>query len=359
MERLANGSFFTSWSWIGCFLQALNESERPRLIRAREGASTVGLALLGTNVDRRHYFLTSKVASLNATGNAITDEITIERNGILVRRDASDTAVREICRFLVDRLVDWEELRLDGMVGDWSWLGQDNPRVRVLERKRPCHFVDLQAIRTSGRGYLNTLSQNTRAQVRRSIKEYSKLGAIEVRAAETAREASNFLCGLKELHQDYWISRGEAGSFSNGFFNGFHSRLVADNFEQGSIQLIKVSVGELVLGYLYNFVYDGWVSNYQSGFNYGICEKHNRPGLVAHALAVELNLELGSRAYDFLAGDYQYKRMLGPSSETMSWIVLQRKLLKFRVRDHLRNLKHSIGGVQRMVGLDGSGGAHE
>lgn len=342
LEAAADGSFFTSWSWIGCLVRGLGEAERPQLVRARDGDRIVGLGLLGGHINRRHRMLTSRVRSLNATGNPLTDEISIEHNGFLVDREEASATARGMCRHLAECLVDWEELRLDGVAGDWSSLAQDHPELEIVQRTYPCYCVDLNAIRTSGSTYLEWLSPNARAQIRRSLREYSKFGAVLARSASTRDEAIAFLRELRELHQRYWTARGEAGSFSNAFFDRFHGRLVAENFDQGSIQLVKITAGEFVLGYLYNFVYQGWIGNYQSGFDYGLCDRHCRPGLVAHALAVDLNLALGHRAYDFLAGDYQYKRTLGAPCGSMHWIVLRRNLLKFRVENRLRGLKHLV-----------------
>jgi CelD/BcsL family acetyltransferase involved in cellulose biosynthesis len=290
----------------------------------------------------------------------LKDEITVERNGFLVHEQFAEDALREIYRFLGDESQRWEELRLDGMLGDHTWLSREHPELRVISLERQCYFVDLNEVRAHGGGYLGMLSQNSRAQIRRSLKEYSQLAPVRATVAETMDDAFAYLDGLKRLHQAYWTSRGKPGSFSNTFFETFHRRLVRERFEFGEIQLIRIDAGGRDLGYLYNFVYDGRVSNYQSGFDYGICEKYNRPGLVAHAMAVDLNIALEQRIYDFLAGDYQYKRMLGTHSEPMTWIVLQRDRLKFRAEEGLRRLKRRIQGSSRLSsGATAAGGTDE
>jgi hypothetical protein len=70
--------------------------------------------------------------------------------------------------------------------------------------------------------------------------------------------------------------------------------------------------GEQTIGVLYNFVHDGLVLNYQSGFLY---ESDNRlkPGLVSLVLSVEDAIARGERGYDFMAGAAGHKNRLGNS----------------------------------------------
>lgn len=49
-----------------------------------------------------------------------------------------------------------------------------------------------------------------------------------------------------------------------------------------------------------------------------------KPGLLAHALAIQYYAENGRAEYDFLAGDSQYKRSLTSQSRPLNWSVLYR-----------------------------------
>src|SRR6185295_8626016 len=126
-----------------------------------------------------------------------------------------------------------------------------------------------------GGDYLESLGKNTRYNIRRSLKEYRRLGEPTLEEAGSVTQALEYLEHLSALHQSYWRGKGLPGSFANGFFDTFHSRLVETRFDEGVIQLLRVSVGDVVIGYLYNFVYRGRVYNYQTGLNYGACEIKN------------------------------------------------------------------------------------
>jgi CelD/BcsL family acetyltransferase involved in cellulose biosynthesis len=149
---------------------------------------------------------------------------------------------------------------------------------------------------------------------------------------------------LKCLHQRYWTARGQPGAFANEFFERFHRRLIANSFRRGEIQLIAVEVADKKIGYIYNFVYRNRVYNYQTGFDYSICERQNRPGLVSHASVIEYNAARGNSVYDFLAGDQEYKQALGTRRDSMSWIMLQRPRLRFRFEDSMRDLRNWLRG---------------
>jgi hypothetical protein len=343
LECRSDCSFFQSWAWIGCWLRHLPRSFSPRVLIVRDGSLVVGLGVLIANRRRRHAFVRSNGLYLNQTGDPYYDLITIEYNGFLSARNMARLVLRRCAEWLVARCEDWDELYLSGLVPVWTEIFREIAAeiglgVRVRDKK-PCDLVDLDAIRAQGGDYLARLSRNTRYQVRRAMRLYEAEGSIALQAARSAGEALEFLAGLKELHQVYWIRQGEPGSFSNAFFERFHRALVTDRFDDGEIQLLRISVGDRPIGYLYNFVKDGWVYAYQSGFNYESDPKL-KPGLTSHCLAIEHNLARGAKCYDFMAGEAQHKRSLGTRSVDMTWLVLQRDRIKYRLENTLRDLKH-------------------
>ena len=105
--------------------------------------------------------------------------------------------------------------------------------------------------------------------------------------------------------------------------------------------MIRLSAGESDIGYLYNFVKNGWVYALQSGLRY---DTHSalHPGYVSHYLAIEYNLKHGAAIYDFLAGDAQYKSSLSHKEHTLAWVVVQRKRWRFMLEDTLQTLVHAM-----------------
>jgi CelD/BcsL family acetyltransferase involved in cellulose biosynthesis len=341
-------SFFTSWSWIGCWLRQLPQNVEPLVLRVLDADETIGLAVFCGSVQRRHRFFVSRSLHLHQTGDSDLDAIMIEHNGFVVDRERAHAINRAIIAWLAAERPEWDEICIGGVssANDANWLkGHQGLWHAVIDQKHGA-FVDLNSIRSSGKSYLDHLSSNTRQQVRRSFRWYEQSsGRCEVQLARDRDEALRFYSDLKALHQAYWQSKGEPGAFANPFLDRFHESLIRDRFASGEVQLLHVTSGERTVGCLYNFDFAGRVMNYQSGFRYENDPKC-KPGLVCHALAIEHNLALGRGVYDFLAGDDRYKQSLGTHTASFEWHVLQRPRLRFRVENALKAAKR---GLQRRM----------
>ena len=342
LEQRSDGSFFVGWSWIGCWLDSLNGGVGLSLLRAVQGGQTVGLGLLVRSRERRHGLIMSRRLRLHATGRPEFDSLCVECNGFLVDRRLGELVTRRMFEHLLSVDRSWDEIVLDGLRHLPPWPLADGQIRRRVVRTEANYYVDLADVRARNGDYLGLLGSKTRSNIRRSCKEYEKFGAVGVHAASDAAQASAYLDALKALHQDYWVARGQPGAFACPFFDQFHRRLVRDAFGRGEVQLLAIHVGGRPLGYIYNFVYRGRVYNYQTGFDYKLCEKHNRPGLVSHAHAIQFNAKCGHAVYDFLAGELEYKQALGTAVAAMSWVILQRGRLRFLVEDALRAMRNRL-----------------
>jgi CelD/BcsL family acetyltransferase involved in cellulose biosynthesis len=341
LEASSEVSFFTSWSWIGSWLASLPSALRPRLLEARQQGRIVGLALLGQRRSRRHGFVHSRSLHLHSTGEPVHDAIAVEYNGFVVAQPFAAEALAAMLDHLVHEVHDWDEVYLPGLAQPPAGLAAAAAAGYRSEHK-PAFLVDLALVRERHGDYPAVLSQQARYQIRKSEKACAKLGPIALDAAATTEQALHYLEALKALHQPYWIARGAPGAFASTFANQFHQRLVGTAFERGEIQLLRITLGEQVLGYLYNFVHRGHVFNYQTGIDYSLLEGSVSPGLVCHARAVAHCAALGLEIYDFMAGEQRYKRTMSTRSTDMSWGVLQRKRLQFRAEDALRAVKQRL-----------------
>jgi CelD/BcsL family acetyltransferase involved in cellulose biosynthesis len=348
LERRARASFFLSWHWMGTWLNWLPAEVELQMLQVEHGGVVVGLAFLARRVLRRHHLLWSRALFLNRSGDASLDEISIEHNGILAVQGSEAEVTRAGVRHLIDREKRWDELFLDA-VGDPSALARarfDGARVHVV-REGPARNVDLGAVRAANGRFADLLGRNTRYQVRRSLRELEGIGPVRLDEAHDRGEARAYLARLAELHQGYWHARGMPGSFAKPAFGRFHEQLIEREFDSGVLQLLRLTAGGRELGYLYNHLYGGRVHSYQSGFSYPdeSAPQHYRPGLVAHALAIEHNAERGHAVYDFLAGDSDFKRRLATGFEPLAWMVVQRPRLKLRLENVARRARRTIDGV--------------
>jgi len=343
LQTRSQHSFFTSWSWIESWLQLLPDETKPLVFVAVTGNLTVGLAILIPRRSLRHGFVVSNKLLLHETGDPVLDELTTEHNNLLADAGLESSVAEKFIDTLISQSgLKWDEVVLGGILNTAQLLkacARNNPHFSLTEpRSLPAPYIDLATVRNSGQDYLLHLSKGTRYKLRKSLREYKKTGPVEITAASTTDEALSFLQELIRLHEMYWHEKGLKGAFPSTAITDFHKRLITACYPENQIELLRISTPETVIGYFYNFLYNGHVYYYQAGFNYS--NPKLSPGLLCIYLAIERYLSRGALTYDFLAGDSQYKRRLSTHSYQITWSVLQRNRLRFRVETALRAIKH-------------------
>jgi CelD/BcsL family acetyltransferase involved in cellulose biosynthesis len=313
LEQRSECSFFQSWAWTGCL--AADRFRDPVLIEAWRREECVAMALFNR---RRARWPRMDRLWLGESGLPALDSVFIEHNGPLIARGEGD-ALRDCLQAVI---------QAGGRVV-FSGVGSDQLRVLdslrsavVARQTRVGPYIDLAAIRVAGGAYLDSLSANSRYQLRRSARRYGASGPLRVDRAGSPEEAHLFLDRLAVLHQATWIRRGRPGAFASPDFARFHHTLIDRTAETGAADLLRVTAGARVVGYLYNFRFRGVISAYQSGFAYDDGDAHAKPGLTCHHLAAEAYLAEGADRYDFLAGDDRYKASLSNAAESLHWIEL-------------------------------------
>jgi CelD/BcsL family acetyltransferase involved in cellulose biosynthesis len=317
-------SFFQSWSWIGCLAE--ERYPDPVLLRASTGGRLLGLALLNRRRGR---------LCLAESGEPALDAPFIEYNAPLLAAGAGPEVTAALLRAAwrvpgVGRLVlSGVAPQLPGLTGGIAWRWQE----------RPVPLVALGPVRAAGGDYLAGLSANTRYQLRRSARRYAASGALRLDRAATLAEALEWLDALATLHGESWRARGRPGAFADSFARRFHQALVARAQPRGEIDMLRVTAGERVVGYLYNFRLRGRIYAYQSGLDHAGAGPHDKPGLTCHALAVERAIAEGAESYDFLAGADRYKRSLANAETSLAWAELVPRWSARGVVARLRGLR--------------------
>lgn len=336
LEARAQNSAFLAWPWIGTLVAT---SPAPlSLLRISEGSEIVALAVLGARNVRRFGLIAAKQLCLNESGNAGLDRITVEYNGLLTRAATSGALLHAVVQDALagDKICD--ELVLGGISATDVEALRGSGFPIEIDRRAPSFRVGLEAMRTKGQQHLDCVSSNTRAQIRQAIRAFSEIGPLSIRAAGDAAEALNFLDELCKLHEVRWRHKG---AFSTPETAAFHRNLVRRGTETGFVELLKVSAGPQLVGYLYNLKYRGSVLNYQSGFAYR-SDNRLRAGLVAHHLAIERALDQGALVYDLLAGRSRYKESLAHEGPELFWCRVQSPALRFRLERLARRVRGAL-----------------
>lgn len=303
LEARVECSFFQSWAWVGCLAELRYDD--PVLAETRRDGRVVALALF--NRRRGRWPWTPDRLWLAESGRAKWDSVFVERNGALCD-PADGAALRHCLRAAAQGRI----VTLSG-VGPGQAEAAEALRSTVVSQTRTAPALDL------GGDPLGRLSANTRSQLRRSARRYGEIGPLQVIRAETAEQRHAFLRALAVLHQAAWTARGQPGAFAGEGFTRFHHALI-DRTE--AVELLRVTAGEAVVGYLHGFLHRGRVCAYQSGFDYAGAPPHGKPGMTCHGLAIERYAREGCAAYDFLGGADRYKTSLASSAETLHWLTL-------------------------------------
>ena len=314
LERRADCSFFQSWAWTGCLAE--ERFAEPWLLIARRGDRVVGLALL----NRGPRAGLTRPILLGESGKPDLDSIFTEHNGLLLDRDEPDGLAARCWAALAEKFgaARW----LISGTSEATCAALPGERIARIRAYRPAPYLDLSPDIDPLVGF----SANTRQQLRRSLRAWEKIGPLMLEVAATEDQADQYLMALSELHQSYWTARGKPGAFAEPFFERFHHALLRRPSDRQAVDVISVSTDSRVVGYLLNFVHDGWVAAYQSGFDFGPDADRLRPGLVCHLMAIQHYARAGMRRYDFLGGEARYKRSLANAEIPLVWLDVRHKL---------------------------------
>lgn len=342
LEARALGSVFQSWLWIETWL--LNLSANWAVVRVVHEGRLIGLGVLAESIANRPLYGVMPVIGLHETPESALGKIAIEYNGFLCEAGFESLVHDQFARFLsqesnsLNLMNNWNECRFSGCGTDIAAAVQERTSKLRLYRISAAPYVELSSLFSNVDSYIDTLSKNTRHQLRRSLRLYESKGALSLNRPQSNQAAHACLERLATLHQNHWNSRGKPGAFSNLAFRKFHTELVEKAFSQNVVDLVEVKVADQTIGILYNFVYSGSVSSYQSGFSYDP-DNRLKPGLVCHALAVSDYASAGLSTYRFLAGEQRYKQSLSNGFDTLYWIAVQRPDMRMRIENILRAIK--------------------
>lgn len=324
---------FLSKEWQ---LSATNQFRKQRYaLIARKGDKVIGMGILCTR-----YSNGKLVAFLNRTGHDESDQVWIEYNDFLLHKDFEAEARLALIQFCC------EEIEFDEIVVGASLKKALVPFNLYFKKNRvewysQTYQVDLRRFYDKS-DFLCSLSSNTRYQIQRAEREYRKFGSAQVERATTKELALSWLYEAAPHHIKRWSNTRVGSGFENPHFVNFHKGFIEDLFACGKIDLLRVSFGDHTIAYLYNFLIDKRVFFYLSANIYFGNTKHAKPGLVAHALAIEHYIKQGFDTYDFMGGESQYKRSFATQGEPISIVRFQRDNMYMRLENQLRAFKQAL-----------------
>jgi hypothetical protein len=337
-SRAQADSIFLSPQWVATWLDIYGmDFSGKALSWWHDDACIAGVMLLLRPAKLGPFPIT--LAILNTAGEIDENAPFIEYNDVLCQPGYEEIVLDSLASYLAQQ--SWDQLYLAGytessliarlqtrtLPGRWDSIAKSSP------------YINLASI---GDGGLDKyFSSNTRAQIRRSVKLYEERGGLRIGAAQDLDESLKYLDALAELHRAAWLRRGQPGGFRSPRFIQFHKNLVQRLLPERAVELLRVTAGDQTVGYIYNFLRNGKVYFYQSGFAYEEDAKL-KPGLVTHYLAAQDYWKRGFVEYDFMAGDARYKTSLAKSVRTLHWSWVERSNARMKLVKIARKAKHFL-----------------
>ena len=321
LAKQSGGSYFQDWSWVGCM--AAERYADPVLLEMRRDDELIALALFNRVANRRD----GTSLHLQESIDPLLASIFVEHNGPLVaiadpvlRQAVLAALFTEAMRGPIGSLpMHPRRLVLSGVGPDCADAAAMTGGLVDEKSRRMAPFTDLKAL-DRGQPFVEFLSRNTRHQLRRSLRLYAAQGELAIRRAETVEEGRAFFAKMVALHNITWQARGKRGAFATAEVRRFYQTLLETGIPLGEVDLLRVTAGDAVVGYLMNFRHNDVVSAYQSGFDYAAATPQQKPGLTSHYLAIESYRSQGVALYDFLAGADRYKLSLANSRRWLHWL---------------------------------------
>lgn len=327
-----------SWSWTATWLRHYGDIVRPRFAIAERAGEPCAVALLVRGLERPAR-VPIRTLHLGTAGEPAVDNVCVEYNDLLCVPGTRPAVLRELAATLAADSR-WDELRLDGVPGDdlGTRLAEALPGTRRIASPHPARYFDLTRLEP-GADIASALPSGPRRRLRASLRAFEARAPLRIEWPDDPSDAELILDELVELHQRRWQDAGNPGSFASLRFRAFHRDLVRHGVENGTTAVVRVHCGGRTVGALYLLRDGDRALFYQSGLA-PFDDNRLRPGLVAHALAMQACRERGFVAYDFLAGDARYKRDLATDSQELTWTRVQRPRLRLRGLDVARRLRH-------------------
>jgi hypothetical protein len=343
LQSQANASAFVAWFWVKQWLAQKDLSTHNCLcVEVMQGQDTMGLALFGIKTKRVFLGLSFNQYFLHKSGNTKEDQTWIEHNTFLLHKDFEQQLSDEICQELAkNQQID--DIKIGLSSPDFiNTLNIDGFNIRT-ELSSPGYLANLAGL-TCLDDYLASLSKNTRAHIKRSIKLLNQQSPLRLVLATDTTEKNTVLNDIADVHRIKWRSTVYGSGFDNPCFYNFHQGLIQGEHSAQNCRLYTLYQDDVALGHVYLLTQGDRWSFYLSALHFND-DNRIKVGLVIHSLVIEQAIKQGIMVYDFLAGEAQYKNSLSnaQSYEQDIYCFYRNKPLLI-IREQLRKFKRIIFG---------------
>jgi Acetyltransferase (GNAT) domain len=244
----------------------------------------------------------------------------------------------------------WDEVRFSGFnQADARAITSCSQHLKLLTHVysvRDTYWINFDQVRANPSGQIiETLSSNSRGQVRRAIKAITKKhGELKISEPSSIDEAQLWLEQLGKWHAARWEDSGANEGFNNPIFVQFHKTQLVQNFDDGICKIFRLQAGPETFALIHGFIWQNRFYFYMNGIDYVNFEVF-KPGLIAHCLLSQKLSDEGLDTYDFMAGTMRYKQTLCTDMEKQYTVLVRRKRWYFQIEQLLRQLMGKAANI--------------
>lgn len=328
LEAQSPANLFTSWFWMQSWWQAYQKADW--LLTVSDANGLVSLSLWNEQHHKRPLGLHVNTLHLHHVGREAEDQIWPEYSSPLTKTESEHLLYPQ----LLAQLFQHTHINEIDVGLTHHSITQLNPNANYLAEP----FLAATAFQYKTNAEQAAFSANLRSQLNRSQREAEKLGTVTF----TLQEDPDFTAfeQLAEGHQQQW---GESSGFNNPAFLRFHRQLMANSqFAAGTgCAIATLAINGQPYAQHYLIRYHGTLY-----FYLGTAKKTSnarlKPGMMLHAHLIERLAELGCQCYDFMGGDYEYKRRLSNQQTALQQWRIKRPLARFKVEQTLKQWKARV-----------------
>jgi hypothetical protein len=336
----AEENFFLSWEWINAWLETTLNKFDAYVCVAMINNKPVGIAIFTEIKSSRYKILSTKQWWLHKTGNEIHDQIWIEQNDFLLDKSHA----------CLTREAMWSAILKQKSNIDEFILGMsNNDTIKAHQRCLP-EYLKWDFIESKGwsaelenwpdfDSYWMSRSKSFRNQINKTDKILTAQKAeISIRTDKLA-----FKQGLKiaaPWHKTQW---GIESGFANDLFIKHFSIMsnVSDETTKSTLFTLTIELDNTPVAVCLGFYTSTTLYFYLSAQE-KMKDNKIKIGLYLHYQAIKWCFQNNIKCYDFLAGDYRYKRSFADKSTHFYLTHFQRNAFKFKLENQLKIIKNKI-----------------
>lgn len=302
-------TIFLTWEWLSTWWEAFGRGKQLYVLTFREGSNLVGV--LPCYLHKRPLRPFGKIRELRFLGTG--ESVRSEYLDFICLPEYREECLAELAEHIF-RYRNWDIAVFSDLAADSGLAGfpaRGFPRAEIINRE-PCYSVEIPA---DFETYLKGIDARMRRNIRNRRRNLERDFRLEYHRLQDAEDLERWMEDFQRLHAARLKERGLPSKFSDPRYALFHSRLSRIFRESGWLFAVDLRLDGEMVAARYNFLYNGTVYDYQTGYAPEYGQRGIMQALISYA--IEDCTREGIGKFDFLAGDDDYKRHFSNSEGTV------------------------------------------